>query len=40
MDDVFISHALLWIVGGMTLLATVLSIGASLAMGRSSYRKD
>lgn len=40
LDGAFISHLLFWIVGGMTAVGFVLTIGAFFTMGRSSYRKD
>lgn len=40
MDYGWMSHALMWIVGGMSLVATLGFIGAALALGRSTYRKD
>lgn len=39
-DGAFLSHVLLWLIGAMTLCATVFTIGAMYAMGRSGYRKD
>ncbi|MGL3151101.1 hypothetical protein ACSS7Z_12160 [Microbacterium sp. A82] len=40
LDAAFISHAIFWLIGAMTLGATVLTIGALFAMGRTGYRKD
>lgn len=40
LDGAFLSHALLWLIGTMTVCAVVGSFGALFAMGRSSYRKD
>lgn len=40
LDAAFISHALLWLIGAMTVGAAVAMLGAFFAMGRSSYRKD
>ncbi|MEV8251948.1 hypothetical protein AB0O87_13615 [Microbacterium sp. NPDC076768] len=40
LDGAFLSHALLWLIGAMTVGAAVTSFIALYAMGRSSYRKD
>jgi len=40
MDYGWMSHALLWIIGLMSVGATVAAIGALFTMGRSGYRKD
>jgi len=40
LDGAFLSHAILWLIGAMTLCATVFSVGALFSMGRSGYRKD
>lgn len=40
MDYGWMSHALLWLVGLMSVVATVGAIGAMCSMGRSGYRKD
>ncbi|WP_281422023.1 hypothetical protein [Microbacterium flavescens] len=40
MDYGFLSHALLWLIGGMTALGALLTAGALWSMGRASYRKD
>lgn len=40
MDGAFVSHVIFWIIGAMTAVAAVASIGAMYSMGRSSYRKD
>ncbi|WP_298037873.1 hypothetical protein [uncultured Microbacterium sp.] len=40
LDAAFMSHALLWLIGAMSVCATVVSIGAMYAMGRTAYRKD
>ncbi|GAA1545378.1 hypothetical protein HD600_000328 [Microbacterium ginsengiterrae] len=39
-DGAFLSHAILWLIGGMTVCATVFTIGALFSMGRTAYRKD
>lgn len=40
MDYGWMSHALLWLVGLMSVVATVGAIGAMFSLGRSGYRKD
>ena len=40
LDAAFLSHAVLWVIGAMTLAATVLTAGALFTLGRASYRKD
>lgn len=40
LDGAFLSHALLWLIGAMSVCAVVGSFGALFAMGRSGYRKD
>ncbi len=40
MDYGWFSHALLWLVGAMSVCATVGAIGALWALGRSGYRKQ
>lgn len=40
LDGAFLSHVLLWLIGAMTLCATVVTIGSMWAMGRTPYRKD
>ena len=40
LDGAFLSHAILWLIGAMTLCATVFTIGALFSLGRSGYRKD
>ena len=40
MDYGWMSHALLWLVGVMSLIATVGAAAARWSMGRSGYRKD
>ncbi|WP_349885712.1 hypothetical protein ABRP18_005875 [Microbacterium sp. WHRI 7836] len=40
LDGAFLSHALLWLIGAMTVCAAVTSSIALFAMGRSGYRKD
>ncbi|GAA2914673.1 hypothetical protein GCM10017596_15850 [Microbacterium keratanolyticum] len=40
LDAAFLSHALFWLIGAMTVCATVLATAALFSMGRSGYRKD
>ncbi len=40
MDYGWMSHALLWIIGLMSVGATVAVIGALFTLGRSGYSKD
>lgn len=40
LDGAFLSHALAWLIGLMSLGAVVLSFGALFSLGRSGYRKD
>ncbi len=40
MDYGWMSHALMWLVGLMTVCATIGAFGAMFALGRSNYRKD
>lgn len=40
LDGAFFSHAILWLIGAMTVCAAVTSFFALFAMGRSGYRKD
>lgn len=40
LDGAFLSHVILWLIGGMTLCAIVGTFGALVSMGRSGYRKD
>lgn len=40
LDSAFLSQAILWLIGLMTVCATVLTIGALCMMGRTGYRKD
>jgi hypothetical protein len=39
-DGAFLSHVIGWLIGAMAVCATVFSIGALCAMGRTGYRKD
>ncbi|GEK87141.1 hypothetical protein [Microbacterium aerolatum] len=39
-DGAFLSHAIFWLIGAMTVCATVFTIGALFSMGRTGYRKD
>lgn len=40
MDGAAASHVIYWLIGAMTLIATVGFVGASISLGRSAYRKD
>lgn len=40
LDSATLSHVLLWVIGLMTVCATVMTIGALCMMGRTGYRKD
>ncbi|MET0734366.1 MAG: hypothetical protein ABWY55_01780 [Microbacterium sp.] len=40
MDYGFLSHALLWLIGGLAALGALLTAGAFWSMGRSGYRED
>lgn len=40
MDDAFLSHVVLWVIGALTALGIVGGIGAMFSMGRQGYRKD
>ena len=40
MDYGWMSHVLLWLVGLMSVVATVGAIGALFSLGRSGYHKD
>ena len=40
MDYGWMSHALMWIVGLMSVCALVGAVGAMWSRGRSGYRKD
>jgi hypothetical protein len=39
-DGAFLSHALFWLIGAMTVCGAITSIGALFVLGRSGYRKD
>lgn len=39
-DAAFLSHVILWGIGGMAALGALLTIVAFWSMGRSAYRKD
>ncbi len=39
-DGAFLTHVLTWVIGGMVICTTILTIGALMAMGRSGYRKN
>ncbi|MCR2791520.1 hypothetical protein NQ156_00395 [Microbacterium sp. zg.Y625] len=39
MEYGFISHALVWLIGGLTALAAVGTVGALWSMGRQGYKK-
>lgn len=40
MDYGWMTHALMWFIGAISVIAGVGSIAALFAMGRSGYRKD
>lgn len=40
MEYGFISHALLWLIGGMSVVAVITSFAALFSLGRQAYRKD
>lgn len=40
MDYGWMSHALMWLIGAMSVVATVGGAAALFAMGRADYRKD
>ncbi len=40
MDYGWMSHALMWLIGAMSVVATVGAASALWSMGRSGYRKD
>lgn len=40
MDYGWISHALMWLIGLMSVVAVVGAAGALWSMGRSNYRRD
>lgn len=40
MDYGWMSHALLWLIGLMSVGAAVATVGALFALGRANYRKD
>lgn len=40
LDGAFLSHAIAWLIGAMTLCAAVGAFGALFSLGRSGYRKD
>ncbi len=40
MDYGWMSHALLWLIGLMSVVATLGCAGAMWALGRAGYRKD
>ncbi|WP_281423622.1 hypothetical protein [Microbacterium flavum] len=40
MDYGWMSHALMWLVGLLSLGATVGAVAAMVSLGRSGYRKD
>lgn len=39
-DAAFLSHVILWGIGGIAALGAIGTVGAFLSMGRSAYRKD
>lgn len=40
MEYGWMSHAFMWLIGIMTVCATVGSVAALFSLGRSGYRKD
>jgi len=40
LDGAFLSHAIAWLIGAMTIGAAVAAFAALFSMGRSGYRKD
>ncbi|MDQ0728939.1 hypothetical protein [Microbacterium sp. W4I20] len=40
LDGAFLSHALLWLIGAMSVCAVGGAFAALFSMGRSGYRKD
>lgn len=40
MDYGWMSHALMWLIGLMTVGATLGAFGALISLGRAGYRKD
>lgn len=40
LDAASISHAILWLIGAISVLGVVCPIAALCAMGRTAYRKD
>ncbi|MFK3836562.1 MULTISPECIES: hypothetical protein [Microbacterium] len=40
LDGAFFSHVILWVIGAMTVGATIASFAALFSLGRSGYRKD
>lgn len=40
LDAAFLSHAILWFIGGMAVLGAVSSLGAMFYLGRATNRKD
>lgn len=38
MEHGFLSHVLLWTIGGMTICSLVTAIGAAFALGRQAYK--
>lgn len=40
MDYGWLSHALMWVIGAMSVCAVLGAAGALWSMGRSGYRKD
>ncbi|WP_341974137.1 hypothetical protein [Microbacterium sp. LWO13-1.2] len=40
LDGAFLSHALLWLIGAMSVCAAGLTFAALFSLGRSGYRKD
>lgn len=40
LDAAALSHVVAWVIGGVSVVATIAAIGASIALTRAGYRKD
>jgi len=40
LDAAALSHVVAWVIGGVSAIAAVTIVGASIALGRAGYRKD
>ena len=40
LDPALLSHLILWLIGGMTVVTAVATTIAMVGMGRTGYRKD